>query len=228
MPLLPPDAKQHHLWPADNLSFCPDCLQKSRTYRLRWAAVSVCLRHQCVLMQGCPACRAALSVTDILGRFCPICQADVWVQSGPDLTGDVLGLTTLRPEQPGPTWYQIVHALQNVIRHINQRWDWIHNPLAMPDASLFGPLPDPLQMYHQVATACQAIMAWPSSFETFLTGYKLRDQREPTDTLTDLAELAELRTEPRWQHYDFMFFWRPWRRIFKNTMPIVLLIDRIL
>jgi hypothetical protein len=59
--------------------FCPLCLKEAPYHRLAWrpVAMSVCLRHNCLLADECPKCHYPVSIQEIVLRHCASCRADL-------------------------------------------------------------------------------------------------------------------------------------------------------
>jgi hypothetical protein len=187
------------MWSEANIQFCPLCLQQATYHRIDWLplASAICLRHQCFLVRGCPACAAHIPLQALIKARCPQCQFDL-IQSPLKLvSGDALGLfsqTILRvwlglgslpeakplfslPDHSPTILYRLVDTLRWVMMRLDPHWDYLYRPLStvdLPLSSCFSKQDiTPAQSYLLYATAFKVLLDWPHSFFDFLDAYRL-------------------------------------------------------
>ncbi len=230
-PLLNEHVQKKHTWQQSNLPFCPYCLQENNYYRINWSlsAISACLRHKSLLVQGCPRCASPQTMAHILTGFCQQCGFDLRDSKPRSIKNDIDGILAQSivwhwltegnwkldndidlPDAPSQALYHIAAGLTRAMLRINRRWDYLHNPFHLDDASVF-PMNrrrdiSVMRSYLLWTTAITALLDWPTSFYRFLEAYTLRDQREPTDSIVDdLGYLYYIRDHPFWDHSIFDF-----------------------
>jgi hypothetical protein len=223
-----PALRSGHLLPRSLTRYCPRCLDEEPPYhRLDWlvAAVTVCLRHRCLLAQTCPSCQKPVVIRETLAARCEHCQADLRRGVTLDVSEDDLGLACQRALQ---TWlageraaqtppaspqalYHLVYDLQGILRgralggyfhrvEGGRSGRQISQKLSMSRLRVSD-------LYALFATAIKAVMSWPEGFYGFLDAYRARKRGEDegrNGLLADLGDLYPL-LERRWRDPAFAF-----------------------
>lgn len=224
-------ARQQHFWPDEEAQFCPHCLAGQPYHRLSWLlqAAPVCLDHRCLLVQTCPECGGRLKIADVAQGQCSQCEFDLADSPTMSIAGDVWGqrsqhviqswfgrepVSTQKEgllQQPPAVLYEVLSFLRRAIGAVERQWDYVHSPFGTDAAVSLFPCQirsqlTPLRAYLVYATALTALQEWPHGFERFLDAYRLRDQRQPTDTaLDDLGYLNNLRRDEFFEHPAYHF-----------------------
>jgi len=229
-PILLEPARQQHFWPEDEAQFCPLCLAAQPYHRLGWLllAAPVCREHHCLLVQTCAGCNARLKISDVVKGQCSHCEFDLTRSPTTSIAGDERGQFSQQliqswfglepapdqvarlPHQSLAVLYQVLSFVQRAICAIEQRWDYLHDPFDDAAIKVFPCQTraqlTPLKSYLLYATALTALLDWPAGFYKFLDAYRLRDQRQQTDTAPDdLGYLYSLRHDERFQHPAYHF-----------------------
>jgi hypothetical protein len=222
----------HQLRPVSAAQFCPTCIRQDAYHRLIWipVAVSACLRHQCVLVDQCPTCRALVTIRSIVDTRCGRCQADltqtrfistrkdslgmlsqqaihVWLLGAPLPKNDSLGSL---PDQPPAILYQVVNGLRLGILPIGPGWRYLHpivgsSRLPFPRLVAQPPLTTDVS-YRLFATAFKAIRDWPEGFYAFLRAYCHRGDGEGTIAWpVDPRDVYSQWFTKKWRHPAFQF-----------------------
>lgn len=223
--------RQQHFWPEDEVQFCPDCIAAQPYHRLKWTlqAVSVCLEHQCLLVRTCAECNARLRISDVVQGQCRHCKFDLTQSPATSIAGDQWGPISQQviqswfgcgldsdqveglPRHSPVVLYQVLSFLQRAIGLIEKQWDYLHDPFDNDATVKVFPSQTrsqltPLKSYLLYATALKALLDWPNGFYQFLDAYRLRDQRDQTDSaLDDLGYLYGFRHEEPFQHPAYHF-----------------------
>ncbi len=203
VPVLPYSFSRMQIWPKSNVQFCPLCLQESAHHRVDWMplAVAVCLRHQCLLVRGCPRCQEPLKIRDILETRCPHCDFELTqapiisvaadrfglfsqsvIQSWLDLSPPrIVKTETSLPDEPPAALYRLLDGLRRAVMCVRHSWDYSYSapsevglPL-FPCTSKEDITPD--KSYILYATALRGLVDWPRGFYDFLNAYLQRDGR---------------------------------------------------
>lgn len=230
--LLPSAVLRQHLWPETDAQFCPHCLAGTSYHRLAWLpqAVSVCLVHHCLLVKGCSICGNKLKIGDVVEGRCGQCGFDLRTSLTISVAGDDLGLFSQQsiqawlristanrvaqnklPKQPDFVLYQTIYGLHRVIRTIERRWDYLHDPFDVETETSVFPCDKkseitPFKSCVLCATAFKALLRWPHGFFEFLNAFKLRDQAEPTETVVnDLSSIYITWLMNAWKQPEFSF-----------------------
>lgn len=197
LPLLTAGRKRERLLhPEGGAQFCPACLREDpRPYhRLLWVAVPVaaCLRHQCLLVAGCPACGAATPVYAVVAGRCPACGNALLSAPVVPLPGDSLAhfsqltlqawlldtppaapapLAATLPPVPPRALFRVVHGLRVVAQLAGARWpypeDLPDSAEALPATRRLAPA-DALRLY---AAAFRPLLDWPRRWHAFLDAF---------------------------------------------------------
>lgn len=217
-----------HTWSNSDAQFCPACLAEAAYHRIGWmpVAVAACLRHQCLLIQGCPGCEKSLTIWDILANQCPRCHFELTgastvstakdefgmvvqaiIQSWLGLTPPVKGDYGL-PKEPPPSLYRLLDGLRWAVMGIRSDWNYLYRPPTVTSTSFprfnRGGL-NPAKAYALYATAFKGTLNWPQGFYDFLDAYKRRDGREPNgQVVRDLGIIYFIWLEKRWQLLQFV------------------------
>lgn len=219
--------------------YCPICLQSEPYQRLSWLykGCAACLEHKVLLVKGCHACGAKVSVLDIVKACCERCAADLSDAPTVDISGDQLGLLSQRiiqagilgqpmdakvrveygiPDEPLSVLYLFLHGLTiNIARKVQKLgkpWTYLHSP----DTSLIAHTPcqveDSKREYILSATSTKALLDWPSGFHVFLDEYRTARSNPRVDSSTVIiADLDHLYTSWlnwHWQESELSFIQR--------------------
>ena len=223
VPLLSPSLAGHWLYPVRAAPYCPLCLAEARVYPLAWLTdLAICLRHQVLLCDACPACQAPLALPAILTGYCPHCDADLCATIPPSVCEDSSGLLAqqqlaawlglLDPALPLPglpvSDPRLLYALfQGFHRCLRRRLlpQFVHRPPALAHLPLLkiGPgrmAPSGLN-YMLTTTALSALSHWPDGFSAFLDAYRAPAPYSHVPNLRrQLGSLYQFYLQERWQH----------------------------
>lgn len=179
------------------VQFCPKCLREEAYYRLRWApvAISVCLQHECLLVDRCQVCNQAVSLQSVMRVRCDRCQADLTRVRTVSIGGDELGLLAQKiiqswlmeqvtpefaisplPSEPIVVLYSFLKDLQYCIARLGYG-SFIHKlneepPSDITQHRLDEHIPTPYESFRFYTTACKALLSWPEGFHEFLFTYR--------------------------------------------------------
>lgn len=230
--LLKKDVRRHQVWEENEAQYCPLCLAGSAYHRVSWIPVlaTVCLKHQCLLIRGCPKCRKQnrLSVRDIVNRSCGRCHFDLTQAPIISAARDEWGLfaqavtqswlmmekTTagnhqydLLTEQPLPIRINFLHGLVQTIGQM-KHWREQH----VPPFSVPTPLPsnkaqrEPAHNYTLLAVAFRGVVNWPQGFYRVLDIIRSdKKQLSRGHVQTDFGSLYTVWLERSWRHSSFNF-----------------------
>lgn len=187
---------EKHLSSPKQGKYCPLCLRSSNYHRIDWVprAMSICLDHQCLLLDRCPNCGQYVSVEEIVDRHCRKCESDLCTTDEIIVSGDegginsqqflgyLLGLqkdlivpdgSCLSECRPAVA-YQLVESLQNYFLAGNNIWT--HFPSPFHDL-IFGrgagsEYAHAFQNFHSYRAVCAALLDWPTGIFTFLDACK--------------------------------------------------------
>lgn len=216
-------------WRRAPLKFCSQCLSEKPYHRLIWLldTTSVCLRHQCLLTEGCPQCQSTLSITEIVECRCQKCRASLASFATPLLANDPAGLLAERAIQNWALGIQIadipqayraiskfsVYALYQFVRGIRHS---LQHPKVDQDSLLCLTQNSTLQgtamqkehgsnasfVFNKVAFAC--FKNWPYGFHQFLRDYRVCSTYH-SGLSTYLGALYSTWILKRWQHPQLQF-----------------------
>lgn len=188
-----------YLRPPTSVQYCPQCLEVAAYQRLSWLprSAAMCVEHQCLLLDGCLACGAVLTVSDLVARRCHSCQIELHHLRSESLAGDILGL---RSQQVIQGWFGVIgrsteaiaachlppqspHVLYRLLQLIarqllNGRVEWANLPpplaaLSTPRAATMkgrGRLTT-AQTYLLYRCAFAGLLDWPVGLEQLLDAY---------------------------------------------------------
>jgi hypothetical protein len=172
--------------------FCPLCLKEAPYHRLAWrpVAISVCLRHDCLLADGCPQCHFPVSIRDIVLQRCTHCRADLRQANTRSIQCE--------------TWE---HAAQATL------WAWLTGRSA-PDPDLGWPNPTPAILCSLAEGLATAMLAFPERFPFHplapTTPLKVRHSH---NTLTRLPA-----TDIFWAYTSALTWMRHWPEGFREFL----------
>lgn len=230
VPLLTRPFLASQIWPEATVQFCPYCLQEATYHRVAWlpVAVSVCLRHHCLLVQHCPRCGSSLRVPNLLEDSCPACglaltevhpisvAADERGLAGQKWIQSWLGLAPPSATLPASSWpilepailYGVLEGLRQTVMRVGPGWSFLASP---PDNEELFPCRNrkeltPGKAYVLYATALRGLIDWPRGLYAFLNAYQRRDGRQPSGQVEeDLGYLYHSWIEGAWRKPDFLW-----------------------
>ena len=185
-PLLDRIAKSRKLRRDEQSQFCPDCLREAAYHHLSWIPleVTVCLKHQCLLVDGCPCGHNWLSIHEIVRRRCSWCGLDPVNVSSEHIPGDSLELFAQEmiqswwgmamppkarsawslPAEPLSTLYDLFAVLRESVSAV-WAWEYFYELVSRP----------PVIHYTQT-DAFSALVDWPRGFWSFLQAHLQRER----------------------------------------------------
>ena len=190
-----------HLRPTTAAQYCPLCLQKTPCHQLSWipVAATLCLEHQCLLVDRCLGCQRPVTIADVVQRRCRTCRADLSAAAAVLVTGDDLGLLAQQMIQswfavaPAPTWdtehlcpaqspalrYRLLEHLSRRLLDCREAWATWPTPLPGLDEHTphIGPRARrlaPNQAYYLYRAAFTALVDWPQGLFSYLDTYSSR------------------------------------------------------
>lgn len=169
VPLLPSTVAFEQLRSSLAGQFCPQCLAESAYHRVAWLpiAVSVCLQHDCLLLDHCPDCWQPVTVQDVATSCCSRCgfdlaqassrsiQDDAWGQFSQQVIQAWLGITPLPgetlpyslPREPPAVIYHILDGLRQSLEGVRAEWKYLYR---LPDTPQYRvPAPDDTLPYRE-------------------------------------------------------------------------------
>lgn len=179
------------------VQFCPKCLSESKYYRIRWApvAISVCLKHRCLLIDRCQVCNQAVSLQAVMNSSCERCQASLIGIKTVSISDDEFGLLSQKiiqswlmdlvmpefarsqlPLEPLEVLYSFLNDLQYCIAQLRvgsiiyKLKDEL--PSNLTQQRLDQNIPTPYESFRFYTTACKALLNWPEGFHEFLFHYR--------------------------------------------------------
>lgn len=188
---------RHELRPVENAQYCPLCIQDAAYHRLIWTPilVSICVRHQCLLVDQCSSCQNPIHVQSIVYAHCTHCEYDLKLAETRKLNED--NYIELFSQRTIQSWllakhqslncsgYQDPCILYQIIRvtwskAISNRDD-AKRMYAMADRHIDIPIRDkftrniwpPDMNLFLFTTAFQSIVNWPFGFSRFYQEYAL-------------------------------------------------------
>ena len=188
-----------HLRLRTSVQFCPHCLATAAYQRLSWLPrpAAICLEHRCLLLDRCPGCGTALTVTDLVTQRCRICQIELHRLHSVSLTTDLLGL---RSQQIIQGWFGVIdppaetleachlppqsprvlyRLLQLIARQLLKgQTEWVNLPPPLADLAqlraatmgIHGRLTSD-QAYVLYRSAFAGLLDWPTGLEQLLDAY---------------------------------------------------------
>ena len=179
MPCFVPEKRYRSLRPDAAAQFCPDCLRVRPYHRLTWvlSAVSVCLPHHQLLMDGCPVCHRFVSLQAVAAARCQNCRTDLTQIASDAFQIDDIGQHSQQviqgwfmksllseefpadslPHQPPAVLYYVMTQLgANLMLRRS----------GTPSLPTYRPTPQ--QRYTHYRIAFQALQDWPTGFYRFL------------------------------------------------------------
>lgn len=219
------------LHPDTAVQFCPHCLEEVAYHRLTWLpiAVAACLKHRCLLLQGCPQCHCPLSIREIVTTCCQHCGMDLKQASPHSLENDPVGLLSQQiiqnwltcsetagieglklPEHPPQALYHLIDGFHLSVLRAKSDWEYLHRgnfaQPVFPDSHIVTRRIAPPERYLAFATAFKVITNWPTGFYEFLQAYRCRNgEYLNRDIKTDLGDLYYTWLQKRWLHPAFQF-----------------------
>ncbi len=231
-PVLTDFALREHTRPESDVQFCPFCLKESAHHRVEWfpLAVAVCLRHQSLLVCGCPNCQQCIKVQDILETRCSNCGFELTQASTVSVAVDQFGLFSQSviqswlglcspasvnryeplPNEPPASLYRFLDGLRRSVMSVQHSWNYLYNAPSGVGSPLFPCTSKrditPAKSYILYATAFKAVVNWPQGFYHFLDAYRLRDGQLPSSHIRrDLDRLYFAWLARAWKHPAFRF-----------------------
>jgi hypothetical protein len=79
MPLVDREIAERNFRVSTQVAYCPHCLGESAYDRLSWHLLTstVCLKHNCLLVDSCPECGSKFTTSDLINGYCPKCNCDL-------------------------------------------------------------------------------------------------------------------------------------------------------
>lgn len=177
--------------------YCPSCLRDQPYHRVQWwvAAVTACLKHQCLLVDYCPGCSYPVSIQAITVGHCSKCGFDLREAKAISVTGDEAGLLAQQIIQglfgfaemplagtllPQLSRAAIYHSLQKLhMSMISTRFEWAWLNIANEELSTALVRPPLIhnqrvipRSYVYLSVAVRAILNWPVEFYEILNTQK--------------------------------------------------------
>lgn len=233
-----------------DLQFCPLCLSETPYHQSCWMllASSICLKHQCLLLQKCPKCQSQVSITAILKAQCEKCAFNLTKVSPISMADDEFGLFSQSViqswflslpvpasdqfellNQPVNVLFGILNGLRKAIANIKDSWEYVHEGTIEKAPAIFPcdkkSLLSPIVAYRLFATAFKGITNWPNGFYEFLSTYRFRDDHQHTGLLEkDFGILFTRWVMIAWKRPEFEFvresFYQFMQRLKRNTRSI--------
>jgi len=208
-------------------------------------AVSVCLRHKCLLINHCLECNEETPIAAIVKTRCTKCRTDLTAFKALSVLDDEIGLLSqfiiqtwfldsttpestafLLPEQPPAILFRVVDGLQSSARMLRWlKWPFLyrlggeqHN-----DVQLYRRASQTLTPYESFClytTAFSGIMNWPEGFFEFLHAYQYKRPGSAWkfSSLRDaLGSLYGLWLRNYWLHPEFDFVQKAFERYLADS-----------
>jgi len=170
----------------ERAQFCPHCLREAAYHQLSWFPweSTVCLKHQCLLVDTCPCSQGGVSIREIVQCRCSRCGVDLANIATDDISDDALALFAQRtiqlwwgmnvPPKPWDGWglpaepVPILHQLfTRLTRSVTIVWEWEH---------VYGLTTIQPNIHATQKTAFGALVNWPQGFWTFLQTHLQREK----------------------------------------------------
>lgn len=196
-----PTLARLHLRPATTAQYCPVCLQGTPYHQLNWmpVAATLCLEHQCLLVDRCPGCQQPVTIADVVRRRCRICRTELSTAAAVLVTGDDLGLLAQQmiqfwfavapapkldagrqlPAQSPALLYRLLAYLSRRLLSCRVLWPTWPTPVPSLDehAARLGSRSHhltPNQTYELWRAAFTGLVEWPQGLFRFLDAYSRR------------------------------------------------------
>jgi len=186
-------------------------------------ACLACLEHKLLLVSGCPACQAKVSVLDTVRARCGRCDSSLADAPSINISGDAMGMLSQHVIQAGlageaiPDGLRLANGLPNespaVLHHfmhgltiniarrvqkLGKPWTYLHsiNGASITNvARTLNQVEDPQQLYVLYATAAKPLLRWPVGFHGFLDEYRTAQNKPCADSsLVVISDLGALYT----------------------------------
>ncbi len=222
LPILVGHNYQRHVRLEAKSAVCPCCNRVHPYHKVDWipSLISVCLEHNCLLLNKCHSCGADFRAQDIVLNKCHNCGDAL--SNGPiiDMSHDEFGMNAQHttwnllfaessgqyfpiPELSRRAAYQTIYGLSSFLR--------LHNKNNLSLGSVYNAAPidgmkatkDSYQSYLYTAASFKALVDWPHGFFRFLDDYKTN---VPLGSKTPRRELGSLYTTwlaKQWAYPDF-------------------------
>lgn len=234
--LLNPFRQLRSIRPDAQAQFCPGCLQEEAYHHLAWSALAVtmCLRHECLLVSRCPQCQGKLNIRAIVQTRCEQCGSDLMATPPVSLRGDDWGVFTQQllmawlglappptsawretiPQQSPAVLYRLMEGLRASAMRADPHWTYLHSGMGLAGLpyhyrerkSLKTARFHPTNSYIWHATAVKGLINWPEGFYEFLRAYRRRPSTPAKGKLnTDLGIIYHYWLPTHWNHPAFQF-----------------------
>lgn len=237
MPQLSQTGQRRQTHPTSATQFCPCCLGESAYHRLIWMAraATICLHHQCYLLDSCPDCHQRLHIRDIVQRQCHRCEADLSLVAGVGINHDPFGLlvqqviqawltgtkTSLTtqwglPKHPPAALFWVLEGIRSTMMKTEPDWKYLrHANRVQQDQAL------PAGTAHRFyVTAFKALLNWPEEFYEFLQAYRGRDGETLCRGLhVDFRHLYTSWLQKRWKSPAFQFVQEAFNQFLVDHYP---------
>lgn len=207
--------------------FCPLCLAESAYHRLSWTpvAATICLQHQCLLLERCPGCGKEVSMQEVVDKYCRTCEADLSRGSTISVVGDELGILSQQviqhwlsvapaptlplgrtlPNHPPNILYHFLDKLRQILIECQDDWSNLPEPLAdlskqIPERSDATKRMSPRDAYYLYRAAFRGILDWPQGLDAFLHAYSQRNPKSQASSRLNIR----LGTFWRWSQRDWL------------------------
>jgi hypothetical protein len=189
--------------------FCPACLQENAYARLHWElnAVSVCLKHLCLLHEYCPECLTVVSRDMVARAQCDDCGTNLCTAPMISIQDDPFGLAAHQTIQyclglvptvpdiqlPAQSAQVLYHTMTELTEHTK----------SYPEGKMNSG-----NRYSRYRVAFQALTNWPHNFLAWLDEQTKAHYPVPSTPRPKMAPDALLRRlshEKKWQHPAFQF-----------------------
>ncbi len=232
--LLPAGVAQKLLRSKSACQYCPLCIQRHAYHRLSWLviATSVCLEHQCLLVNQCYNCKRPLHVQEIVNARCSKCGIDLRKAPCFYIQNDEFGLLAQRalqgwllntpvsfpsqdhlPLHPPRVLFRLVDGLRctaqrlaqsgwTYLRTLQDHYETVASSFKADSRSL-----TPYQSYCAYSTAFKGIIHWPRGFYEFLDAqYGQSDNAIRSSSVQkDLGSTYTHWLRRSWQYAEFDF-----------------------
>lgn len=186
--LLPRSRK--HFVTNNKARYCPDCLLNGEYHRQHWSfnLVTICLEHECLLLDHCTHCYETVTVSDICKNICSKCKLSLSRGESADISTDEVGIEAHhflynalnRKHQlkikskilllPTRIQYQFLYDLFVLLgNRSNTRVQHQVKDISIKrDNSQY----EVWKIYKKVVRAFKILVEWPANFNRFTLGYR--------------------------------------------------------